>query len=161
MRKKIVSPDALDPTTAVTGELDIARIATVLVTSEDPSHPVENAFDGQRGPGASYWAAAEPGLQTIVLVFDRPQSIRKIQIEIEETAASRAQTLQVLVSQNGGRSFEQTRRQEYNFSPAGATFQQEIWEVDLRDVTHFRLEIAPDADRGVAPAKLTALTLAA
>jgi len=31
------------------GELDVAAIAIVLVTSETADHPVENAFDARRG----------------------------------------------------------------------------------------------------------------
>jgi len=30
-------------------EKDIAAVATVLVSSEDPRHPIDYAFDGQRG----------------------------------------------------------------------------------------------------------------
>ena len=31
--------------------IDIAAVATVLVTSEDPGHPIDHAFDERRGPG--------------------------------------------------------------------------------------------------------------
>jgi len=34
-------------------EKDIGAIATVFVSSEDPDHPIEHAFDAEEGPGAS------------------------------------------------------------------------------------------------------------
>jgi hypothetical protein len=49
------------------GEIDITATATVQVTSEDPSHPIEHVFDHRRGPGSSRWIAAEPGEQTLIL----------------------------------------------------------------------------------------------
>ena len=38
---------------ATTGEIDIAAVATVLVTSEAPGHPIDLAFDPHRGPGGT------------------------------------------------------------------------------------------------------------
>ncbi len=36
---------------------DVPAIATVLVTSESPEHPVDHLFDGQDGPGGTRWIA--------------------------------------------------------------------------------------------------------
>ena len=69
-------------------EKDIAAVVTVLVSSEDPRHPIDYAFDGQRGPGASRWIAAQPGEQALILEFDTPQTIRKILVEVEEPEIS-------------------------------------------------------------------------
>ena len=159
MRKEIVDLQTLNPRSATTGELDIVNMATVQLTSEDADHPIENAFNQEYGKGASYWAAATSGAQTITLVFDRAQTIGKIQLEIEEVEASRTQVLQISVSHNGGQSFEKVLEQDYTFSPPGTTLQREDWTVKLESVTHFRLHIQPDRDRQVAVAKLSSLVL--
>lgn len=159
MRKKIVDPNISNTSSVKPGTLDLVNIATVQLTSEDAAHPIENAFNQQLGKGANYWAAATSEPQIITLVFDQPQSIQKIQIDIEETDASRTQALQVSVSNNGGQSFEKVLQQDYNFSPPGTTFQREDWTVNLEKVTHFRLEITPDQDNHTAIAKLTSLIL--
>jgi hypothetical protein len=75
------------------GEIDIAAVATVQVTSEDPQHPVDHAFDPQRGPGGTRWVAGEPGEQAVILAFDAPQTIRQIILEVEEPAVARTQEL--------------------------------------------------------------------
>ncbi len=159
MLRKVIDPNLLNTSQFQAGVIDVANSATVLVTSEDPSHPIENAFDHHQGAGANYWAAAAPGKQTIILVFDRPQHIRNIQLEIEETDVNRSQVLQLLASRDGGQTFNQVIQQDYNFSPSGATFQREVWAVNLEHITHLRLDITPDRDQELAAAKLTSLTL--
>ena len=44
LRKLIIKPQTPTPD-ATTGEIDIATVATVLVTSEAPDHPIDLAFD--------------------------------------------------------------------------------------------------------------------
>ena len=44
LRKLIIKPHPATPN-ATTGEIDIAAVATVLVTSEAPDHPIDLAFD--------------------------------------------------------------------------------------------------------------------
>ena len=83
LRKEILTTQPITSAQR-TPQKDIASIATVLVTSEDPDHPIDHVFDGQRGPGASRWIAAQPGEQTLILAFDAPQMIRKVLVEIEE-----------------------------------------------------------------------------
>ena len=70
-------PGASDPV-FLEGEISIPDVATVQVTSEDAEHPIDNAFDHNRGPGGSRWIAGGPGEQTVILLFDSPQTIRKI-----------------------------------------------------------------------------------
>ena len=62
-----------------------------LITTEDPE--------------AVGWIADGPGEQTVILLFDSPQTIRKIGVEIEELAVSRTQELSVAVSSDGGRTY--------------------------------------------------------
>ncbi len=160
MRKEIVDSETLSTQSETTGKLDIVNMATVQLTSEDADHPIENAFNQQHGKGATYWAAATSGSQTITLVFDQPQVIGRIQLEIEEVEVNRTQVLQISVSRNGGQTFEKVLEQDYTFSLPGTTFQREDWTVNLEQITHFRLTIQPDRDHHGAIAKLSSLSLA-
>jgi hypothetical protein len=65
--------------------------------------------------GGSRWIADGPGEQTVILLFDSPQTIRRIGVEVEELAVSRTQELSV--SSDGGRIYRGLVRQEFNFSP--------------------------------------------
>jgi hypothetical protein len=141
------------------GEISIPDVATVQVTSEEADHPIDNAFDHNRGPGGSRWIADGPGEQTVILLFDSPQTIRKIGVEVEELAVSRTQELSVSVSSDGGRTYRELVRQEFNFSP-GTSFERELWSAPEGAVTHLRLEIKPDKGGRVGRATLTALMLA-
>lgn len=158
MRKIIINPQstgaALTP-----GGLDVAAIATVMVTSELAGHPVENAFDGQNGPGASRWISETGGEQTIILAFDAPQTIRTVGLEIEETEVSRTQELQLAVSNDGEKSWRELLRQEFHFAPGGSTFEREEWTVNAEAVTHLRLQIKPEKGGQPCRASLTSLVL--
>ena len=72
LRKLIIKPHPATPN-ATTGEIDIAAVATVPVTSEAPDHPIDLAFDLDRGRRGTRWIAGEPGEQTVTLAFDAPQ----------------------------------------------------------------------------------------
>jgi hypothetical protein len=159
LRKQIV-PKRSSESVSFEGELSISDVATVQVTSEEADHPIDNAFDHNGGPGGSRWIAAEPGEQTVILLFDSPQTIRKIGLEVEEPAVSRTQELSVSVSSDGGRTYRELVRQEFNFSPPGTSFERELWSTPAGAVTHLRLEIKPDKGARVGRATLTSLTLA-
>ena len=135
-------------------------VATVQVTSEQTDHPIDNAFDPSRGPGGSRWIAGAPGEQSVTLVFDRPQTIRQIGIEVEELGVSRTQELAVSVSSDGGRTYQELVRQEFNSARRGQSFERELWSVSAVAVTHLRLEIKPDKGGHIGRATLTSLTVA-
>lgn len=137
---------------------DLAAIATVLVTSEDRAHPIDHAFDDRQGPGGTRWIAAQPGEQTVILAFDAPQAVRRVFVEVEEPEVSRTQELALSVSDDGGRTYRELLRQEYNFSPPGTPLEQEDWTVRADGVTHLRLVIKPD--KGGRPSRATLTTLA-
>jgi hypothetical protein len=158
MRKKMLGTEPAE-TVAAPGALDIAAIATAWISSEDPNHPIENAFDSSRGPGGSRWVAAQPGEQTLILDFDAPQAIRRISLEVEELALSRTQELQLAVSHDRGETYRELVRQEYNFSPPDTTFEREAWSFDLQGVTHLRLWLKPDKGNRPCRASLTSLIL--
>jgi len=149
LRKRVIPKPSQGPL-PLEGEISIADVATVQVTSEQTDHPIDHAFDLSRGPGGSRWIAGGPGEQSVTLVFDRPQTIRRIGIEVEELAVSRTQELSVSVSSDGGRTYRELIRQEFNFSPPGTSFERELWSVSAGAVTHLRLEIKPDKGSGPA-----------
>ena len=159
LRKQII-PRHSGASASLDGELSIADVATVQVTAEQADHPIDNAFDHDRGPGGSRWIADGPGEQTVILLFDSPQTIRTIGVEVEELAVSRTQELSVSVSLDGGRTYRELVRQEFNFSPPATSFERERWSTSEGAVTHLRLEIKPDKGGRVGRATLTALTLA-
>jgi hypothetical protein len=157
LRKQIIRPSPATPA-PMTDEIDIAAVATVLVTSEAAEHPVDHAFDAYRGPGGNRWIAGEPGEQTLILAFDAPQAIRRVALEVEEPEVARTQELQLAVSTDGGRTYREVLRQEYNFSPPGTSFEREDWTLDAVGVTHLRLMIRPD--KGSKPCRATITSLA-
>jgi hypothetical protein len=134
-------------------------MATVFVTSESASHPVENAFDERRGPGGSRWIADEDGEQTLILAFDSPQTIRQICLEIEEPALSRTQELSLSMSDDGGQTYRERVRQEFTFSPPGTTFERERWSLRGEAVTHLKLVIKPDKGNKPCRATLTSFVV--
>ena len=81
---------------------DIPALATVLVTSEAPDHPVDHLFDASNGPGGTRWIAAADGEQTLVLAFDVPQTIRAVGIEAEEPDVTRTNVLIISCFSIGG-----------------------------------------------------------
>jgi hypothetical protein len=95
----------------------------------------------------------------LVLAFDAPQAIRRVALEVEEPEVARTQELQLGVSTDGGRTYREVLRQEYNFSPPGTTFEREDWAADAEGVTHLRLVIRPDKGDKPCRAMITSLVL--
>jgi len=158
LRKRILADPAAEPV-PTTDLWDVPSLATVLVTSASPDHPIDHLFDAERGPGSSRWIAATEGEQTVIVAFDQPQSLHEIGIEAEERERSRTQVLSVSLSADGGRTYRERIRQEFNFSPEGATFEREAWATPAEGVTHLRLTVRPDKGDRPGRASLTALTL--
>jgi hypothetical protein len=160
MRKRIIPSVEKDtPPHPPLGEdwLDLERLAQVEITSEDAAHPIESALLSGRGPG---WRAAEPGKQTVRLLFTHPQPLRRIWLQFVEPITERTQEFVLRWSPDGGQSFREIVRQKWNFSPQGATCETEDYRVDLSGVTVFQLTIIPDISRGDARASLSQLRLA-
>ena len=158
LRKRRLAADGAASASAA-GELDIASCATIAFTSENPVHPVEHMLDGSSGPGATRWTSARADtIEQILLEFDKPQVLSQLEYEVEEATRERTQEVRVEVSEDGGRTDRQILIQEYNFSPAGATFQHEQQRLNLRQVSHLRLTIVPNKN-GSGIATLTALRL--
>lgn len=139
--------------------IDITAIATVIVTSEDPAHPIDNVFNNDDQTGTRRWVAANPGEQCLILDFDTPQTIRQIVLAIEEREVQRTQELTISISFANEQGYQELIRQEYNFSPPGTTWERETWSVLAKRVTHLRLQIKPDKGGKPCHATLTSLLL--
>ena len=152
LRKAVLgSAPAAAESSPVDRWMDLERNARVEVTSEDPTGPIEGALV----PGASTgWRADRPGPQTIRLVFDRPERVRRIDLLFVEPEATRTQEFVLRWSPDGGRSFRDVVRQQWNFSPSGSVRQTEDYHVELDGVTALELHIVPDVSGGDARASL-------
>ena len=152
MQKRIV-PQAVSDRSAEPGWLDMTSVS-VEITSEDPEHPIEHALLGT-GKG---WRAGEPGVQRVRLLFDPPQDLRRIHVSFIEDAAERTQEF-VLRWSSAESEPREIVRQQWNFSPSGATHETEDYEVNLSGATWLELVIDPDRNRGGAYATLARLQL--
>jgi len=156
MRKRLITPSPQDAAARNEGWLDLDRAGVVEVTSEEKEYPVEAALVAGEMRG---WRAAESGTQTIRLIFDEPQRVKRISLVFEETETERTQEFVLRWSGDGGRSFREIVRQQWNFSPPNTLSEVEDYVVDLSDVTVVELAIVPDISRGSARASLKSLRL--
>ena len=157
MRKRIIAPVQQETASADQDWLNVEALAEVEITSEDAAHPIESALLPGRASG---WRAAGPGKQTIRLLFAAPQHLRRIWLHFVETHIGRTQEYALRWSPDGGESFREIVRQQWNFSPEGATSQTEDHHVDLPAVTVLEVSIIPDTSGGPALASLAQLRLA-
>lgn len=157
MIKRIIGPDTRDSSSAGEQWLNLDTLAQVEVTSEDAAHPVESGLLPKRESG---WRAAQAGPQTLRLVFDRPQRIKHLHLEFHEHESGRTQQFVLRWSSDGGRSYREIVRQQYNFSPPDTTDEREDYTVDLEGMTNLELSIVPDISGGPAHASLAQLRVA-
>ncbi len=132
--------------------LPLERIAEVEITSEETTHPIEAALAGS-GAG---WRAASAGEQTIRLCFPQPQAVRRVRIAIDEAERARTQEFVLRAFTQGG-LWREVARQQFNFSPGGATEEREEYRVELPEVSALELRIRPDIGGGEARASLREL----
>jgi hypothetical protein len=156
MRKRLISPIPETVRSRTEGWLDVERAATVEITSEEKEFPVESAFASGEAQG---WRAAEAGPQTIRLVFDRPHKLKRISIVFEENETTRTQEFVLRWSSDGGNSYREIVRQQWNFSPPETTREVEEYQVELSSITVLELTIVPNISGGTARASLKSLRL--
>ena len=129
--------------------LDVERLATVQITSEDPAFPIESVFRDSGG-----WRAATEGEQVIRLVFDEPQTIHRIWLRFSETEIARTQQFTLRWSSSAGQPFQEIARQQWNFSPDASTEELEDYSVNLKGVSVLELTLQPEITAGKAFATL-------
>jgi hypothetical protein len=147
MRKRFITSRQETARPHGEGWLNLDHAAVVEVTSEEEGFPVESALLSGETRG---WRAAMPGSQTIRLVFDQPQTLGHISLVFEEREATRTQEFVLRWSADGGRSFREIVRQQWNFSPPQTIREVEEYEVKLSDATLLELVIVPDNNGGTA-----------
>ncbi len=156
MRKRIISPVPKQTSALEPEWLNIESLAELEITSEDTAHPIESALL----PDRSGWRAAAPGKQTIRLIFDSPQRIQRILIKFVEPSTERTQEYVLRWSRDGGQTFHEIVRQQWNFSPEGANSETEDHHVQLSAVEVLELIIIPDISGKNVVASLAQLRLA-
>jgi hypothetical protein len=132
MRKRVITPIPQDVPPLDEGWLNLDGAAVVEVTSEEKDYPVESALVSGETRG---WRAADSGAQTIRLIFDEPQRLKRIALVFEESETERTQEFVLRWSGDGGRSFREIVRQQRNFSPPNTVREVEEYQVDLSGVT--------------------------
>jgi hypothetical protein len=157
MRKRQISPTPASVPPSGQTWLDVERTALVEVTSEENGFPIESALLGGENQG---WRAAYPGTQTIRLIFDEPQYLRRIWLDFKDSENARTQEFVLRWSPDGGDSFREIVRQQWNFSPPESVQEIEDYVVELSAVTTLELVIVPDKSGGTARASLASLCVA-
>ena len=156
MRKQIISQPQRESRPANINWLHLESLARVEVTSEDAAHPIESAL---LTVGATGWRAESPGEQTVRLLFEAPQKLRRIRLLFREEKESRTQEFVLRWSATTENSWCDVVRQQYHFSPSGATEEIEDYKVELEDVAALELTIIPNLSGG-SYASLAQLRLA-
>jgi len=157
MRKRGIGPVSVVHTMAKSRWIDIEKDATVEVSSEDDAHPIDSPLRGEGGPP---WRAAEPGRQTIRLVFDSPRRLERLWLVFEERDVARTQEIVLRWSADGGQNYQDIVRQQFTFAPPDTTREVEDYAVRLEGVTAVELSIVPEIGGGSARASLTEWLLA-
>src|SRR6266853_4730662 len=136
--------------------MDVDRVASVEVSSEESDYPIECALllEGKRG-----WRAANPGAQTIRLIFDQPQKLRRILLVFEDTENSRTQEFVLQWSPDIESSLREIIRQQWNFSPPDSILETEDYSVELSGVKVLELMIIPKKNGAEVRASLVSLRL--
>ena len=142
MRKSLIENTAPANTSSSIGKdacFDLDAIATVEISSEDPNFPIENALGA---PSSTGWKAAARGPQLIRLTFDKATAIRQIHLHFSDSC-DRSQEF-AIYARSGSSDLREVLRQQFTFSPGGATEEIENYTVDLPAVTTLELRIDPD-----------------
>ena len=156
MRKKLLRPDDSSDRRAEQW-LDLVQLATVEVTSEDPSYPIEFALVPGEGPD---WRAAHSGTQIIRVVFDRPMPVRRLRLEFSEKEVERTHEFSLEWSAKPEGPFSEVVRQQWTFSPRGSTSEIEDYKVNLDGVSTLQLTLKPDLEPANAIASEAAWRIA-
>lgn len=156
MDKRIIRQEPQKIVGVDQGWLDLQSLARVELTSEDAANPIEAALVPGAGLG---WRAAQAGEQTIRLLFDELPRVTRIQLLFHEDQQARTQEFVLRWSPDGGQSYREIVRQQYNFSPPSVTREFEDYAVDLAGVTALELRIVPDISGGDARASVAQLRI--
>ena len=156
MRKTRLSPIGNSSGESGHDWLDLEQAARVEVSSEAEGYPVEGALVKDVRGG---WRASAPGIQTIRLLFDHPQTIRVVRLVFKENEFARTQEFVLRWLPRGTSAWKDVVRQQWNFSPPITEIECEEYNVDLPLATGLELGVRPDISGGEARASLESLEL--
>jgi len=159
VRKRQIIPTLQGAEPSDQAWLDMDRNVLVEVTSEEKAYPIESVLLPDENENCG-WRAANPGTQIIRVIFDEPQTLRRIWLVFEDTENTRTQEFVLRWSPGTGHSFREIVRQQWNFSPSGSIREIEDYTVDLSEVAVLELIIVPDKADREARASLRSLRLA-
>ena len=133
MRKRTINPHSETASMLDERWLNLIALARVEMTSESAECPIESALLHDHGSG---WRAAQPGKQTIRIIFDQPLSLGYIFLRFEEDKQERTQefVLGMIQEVEGQRLSRKIVRQQYTFSPPNTTDEIESYAVNLNGV---------------------------
>src|SRR5437899_5845015 len=131
MRKRFVTPTPATVEARGEGWLDLEHAATVEVTSEDKNFPIESSLSIEPMQG---WRAAQSGAQTIRLLFDEPQELKRNSLVFKEDEITPTQEFVLPALSNPGGPFREIARQQWNFSAPMSTREIEEYRVELSEV---------------------------
>jgi hypothetical protein len=127
--------------------LDLDAVADVTIVSA-----------GRRVPRAPHlWSADSPGEQTIEIHFHHRTSVRRLRVVSSEVEQARTQEMPIWASLHGGERHREVGRQQFNFSPNGATEEVEEYSLQLDGVSTIQLRIVPSIDGRPAVARVSEL----
>ena len=119
--------------------------------------PIEAALLEGRESG---WRAAELGEQVIRLVFASPHWVRRIELLFVEEELERVQQFVLRWKPENSNTYRDILRQQFVFSPGGATREFERYTVGLEALQELELRITPDLGGKETFATLRSLRLA-
>jgi uncharacterized protein (DUF736 family) len=154
MRKRIVGSSSVIQNEIADGTdrwLDLAKIATIEVTSEDPDFPVDAVFESHSGIG---WRASQDGEQQLRIIFDEPATLHRMRLHFVEPEVERTQQFTIRWSSALGGPLREVVRQQWTFSPSGSTSEVERYDVNLERVAVLELSIRPNLNHGTGRATL-------
>jgi len=157
VRKRLISQTWPGPAFPAQDWLNVDRLASVEVTSEEPGYPIESALLREERRG---WRASSGGTQIIRIIFDEPQKLKRIQLIFEDAESTRTQEFVLRWSSDTEPSFREIVRQQWNFSQPSAVRETEDYAVEISGVRTLELAIVPDIKGGTARASLRNLRLA-
>ena len=106
------------------------------------------------------WSADCPGEQVIEIRFHHPTPVSRMRVVSSEIERSRTQETTIWASLDRGERHREVLRQQFNFSPNGATKEIEEYALQLEDVSAIQLRIVPSIDGEPAVARVTELRVA-
>ncbi len=157
VRKRLISQTVPSPGLSAQAWLNVDRLASVEITSEENGYPIEFALLRSEKRG---WRAGKSGAQIIRLIFDEPQKVRRIWLVFEDTENTRTQEFVLRWSADTEHSFREIVRQQWNFSQPNAVRETEDYAVEIPGVKTLELVIIPDIKGGSVRASLRNLRLA-